>query len=91
MGTWEHGLAGLIFNTIGVSDSMTSGTDGMRYSLVSREIIADSIETICEAQHYDGFIRLPGCDKNMSGSIIAMGRLNRPSIMVYGVTCYKGK
>lgn len=94
-GTWEQGLAGLIFNTIGVSDSMTNGTDGMRYSLVSREIIADSIETICGAQHYDGLIALPGCDKNMPGSIIAMGRLNRPSIMVYGGTtapgCYKGK
>lgn len=84
MGTWEQGLAGLIFNTIELSDSMTNGTDGMRHSLVSREIIADSIETICGAQHYDGLIALPGCDKNMPGSIIAMGRLNIPSIMVYG-------
>ncbi|UUC44940.1 dihydroxy-acid dehydratase [Flavobacterium cerinum] len=94
-GTWEQGLAGLVFNTIGVSDGMSNGTDGMRYSLVSREVIADSIEAICGAQHYDGVIALPGCDKNMPGSIIAMGRLNRPAIMVYGGTiapgCYKGE
>ncbi|AKK73558.1 dihydroxy-acid dehydratase [Chryseobacterium gallinarum] len=94
-GTWDHGLAGLIFNTIGVSDGMSNGTDGMRYSLVSRDVIADSIEAICEAQYYDGVIALPGCDKNMPGTIIAMGRLNRPSIMVYGGTiapgCYKGE
>lgn len=94
-GTWETGLAGLIFNTIGVSDGMSNGTDGMRYSLVSREVIADSIEAVCGAQYYDGLIALPGCDKNMPGSIIAMGRLNRPAIMVYGGTiapgCYKGE
>ncbi|ROI03921.1 MULTISPECIES: dihydroxy-acid dehydratase [unclassified Chryseobacterium] len=94
-GTWDHGLAGLIFNTIGVSDGMSNGTDGMRYSLVSRDVIADSIEAICGAQYYDGVIALPGCDKNMPGTIIAMGRLNRPSIMVYGGTiapgCYKGE
>lgn len=94
-GTWNHGLAGLIFNTIGVSDGMSNGTDGMRYSLVSRDVIADSIEAICGAQYYDGVIALPGCDKNMPGTIIAMGRLNRPSIMVYGGTiapgCYKGE
>ncbi len=94
-GTWDHGLAGLIFNTIGVSDGMSNGTDGMRYSLVSRDVIADSIEAICGAQYYDGLIALPGCDKNMPGTIIAMGRLNRPSIMVYGGTiapgCYKGE
>lgn len=94
-GTWEYGLAGLIFNTIGVSDGMSNGTDGMRYSLVSRDVIADSIEAICGAQYYDGLIALPGCDKNMPGTIIAMGRLNRPSIMVYGGTiapgCYKGE
>ncbi|MDN5421981.1 MAG: dihydroxy-acid dehydratase, partial [Chryseobacterium sp.] len=92
-GTWNHGLAGLIFNTIGVSDGMSNGTDGMRYSLVSRDVIADSIEAICGAQYYDGIIALPGCDKNMPGTIIAMGRLDRPSIMVYGGTiapgCYK--
>ncbi|WP_185156464.1 dihydroxy-acid dehydratase [Chryseobacterium sp. Tr-659] len=94
-GTWNHGLAGLIFNTIGVSDGMSNGTDGMRYSLVSRDVIADSIEAICGAQYYDGIIALPGCDKNMPGTIIAMGRLDRPSIMVYGGTiapgCYKGE
>jgi len=94
-GTWEHGLAGLIFNTIGVSDGMSNGTDGMRYSLVSRDVIADSIEAICGAQYYDGIIALPGCDKNMPGTIIAMGRLDRPSIMVYGGTiapgCYKNE
>ncbi|MGU3373857.1 dihydroxy-acid dehydratase [Chryseobacterium sp. M5A1_1a] len=94
-GTWDNGLAGLIFNTIGVSDGMSNGTDGMRYSLVSRDVIADSIEAICGAQYYDGLIALPGCDKNMPGTIIAMGRLNRPSLMVYGGTiapgCYKGE
>lgn len=94
-GTWEQGLAGLVFNTIGVSDGMSNGTDGMRYSLVSRDVIADSIEAICGAQYYDGIIALPGCDKNMPGTIIAMGRLNRPSIMVYGGTiapgCFKGE
>lgn len=94
-GIWEEDLVGLIFNTIGVSDGMSNGTDGMRYSLVSRDIIADSIETVCGAQYYDGLITVPGCDKNMPGSIIAMGRLNRPSIMVYGGTIapghYKGE
>ena len=92
---WEQNLVGLIFNTIGVSDGMSNGTDGMRYSLVSRDIIADSIETVCGAQYYDGLITVPGCDKNMPGSIMAMGRLNRPSIMVYGGTIapghYKGE
>lgn len=83
-GVWKNDLAGLIFNTIGVSDGMANGTDGMRYSLVSRDIIADSIETICGGQYYDGIIGIPGCDKNMPGVIMAMGRLNRPSIMVYG-------
>ncbi|HVV02982.1 MAG TPA: dihydroxy-acid dehydratase [Puia sp.] len=94
-GVWSNDLVGLIFNTIGVSDGMANGTDGMRYSLVSRDIIADSIEAVCGAQYYDGLIALPGCDKNMPGSIIAMGRLNRPSIMVYGGTIapghYKGQ
>ena len=84
-------LVGLIFNTIGVSDGMSNGTDGMRYSLVSRDIIADSIETVCGAQHYDGLIAVMGCDKNMPGSVIAMGRLNRPAIMVYGGTIHPGK
>jgi len=94
-GIWDTELVGLIFNTIGVSDGMSNGTDGMRYSLVSRDIIADSIEAVCGAQYYDGLIALPGCDKNMPGSLIAMGRLNRPSIMVYGGTIapghYKGQ
>jgi dihydroxy-acid dehydratase len=94
-GVWEENLVGLIFNTIGVSDGMSNGTDGMRYSLVSRDIIADSIEAVCGAQYYDSLIALPGCDKNMPGSVMAMGRLNRPSIMVYGGTIapghYKGE
>ena len=89
-GVWDRDLVGLIFNTIGVSDGMSNGTDGMRYSLVSRDLIADSIETVCGAQYYDGLIALPGCDKNMPGSIIAMGRLNRPSLMVYGGTIAPG-
>ncbi|MBS1512916.1 MAG: dihydroxy-acid dehydratase [Bacteroidetes bacterium] len=92
---WDNELVGLIFNTIGVSDGMSNGTDGMRYSLVSRDIIADSIEAVCGAQYYDGLIAIPGCDKNMPGSLIAMGRLNRPAIMVYGGTIapghYKGE
>ncbi|NBO57674.1 MAG: dihydroxy-acid dehydratase [Chitinophagia bacterium] len=92
---WENDLVGLTFHTIGVSDGMSNGTDGMRYSLVSRDVIADSIETVCGAQYYDGLITVPGCDKNMPGSIMAMGRLNRPSIMVYGGTIapghYKGE
>src|SRR5450432_1034715 len=94
-GVWEEDLVGLIFNTIGVSDGMSMGTDGMRYSLVSRDLIADSIEAVCGAQYYDALIALPGCDKNMPGSVMAMGRLNRPSIMVYGGTIkpghYKGE
>ncbi len=92
---WDNELVGLIFNTIGVSDGMSNGTEGMRYSLVSREIIADSIEAVCGAQYYDGLIAVVGCDKNMPGALIAMGRLNRPSIMVYGGTIaggnYKGR
>jgi dihydroxy-acid dehydratase len=92
---WDNDLVGLIFNTIGVSDGISNGTDGMRYSLVSRDIIADSIEAVCGAQHYDALIALPGCDKNMPGSLIAMGRLDRPAIMVYGGTIapghYKGE
>ncbi len=94
-GIWEQDLVGLVFHTIGVSDGMSNGTDGMRYSLVSRDVIADSIETVCGAQYYDALIAVPGCDKNMPGSIMAMGRLNRPSIMVYGGTIapghYKGQ
>ena len=87
---WDQELVGLIFHTIGVSDGMSNGTEGMRYSLVSREVIADSIETVCGAQYYDGLIAVVGCDKNMPGSLIAMGRLNRPAIMVYGGTIAGG-
>jgi dihydroxy-acid dehydratase len=89
-GVWKEDLVGLIFHTIGVSDGMSNGTEGMRYSLVSRDVIADSIEAVCGAQYYDGLIALPGCDKNMPGSVMAMGRLNRPSIMVYGGTIHPG-
>lgn len=94
-GVWQNDLVGLIFNTIGISDGISNGTDGMRYSLVSRDLIADSIESVCGGFYYDGLIALPGCDKNMPGAIMAMGRLNRPSIMVYGGTIapghYKGE
>ena len=94
-GVWNNDLVGLIFNTIGISDGISNGTDGMRYSLVSRDLIADSIEAVCGGFYYDGLIALPGCDKNMPGAIMAMGRLNRPSIMVYGGTIaaghYKGE
>ncbi|MBO9151106.1 dihydroxy-acid dehydratase [Chitinophaga sp. GCM10012297] len=90
-GVWANDLVGLIFNTIGVSDGISNGTDGMRYSLVSRDLIADSIETVCGAQYYDGVITVPGCDKNMPGSLMAMGRLNRPAIMVYGGTIAPGR
>ncbi|MDM1094654.1 dihydroxy-acid dehydratase [Myroides odoratimimus] len=90
-GVKQSGLVGLIFNTIGVSDGISNGTEGMKYSLVSRDIIADSIETVVNAQWYDSVIAIPGCDKNMPGAIIAMGRLNRPAIMVYGGTIHSGK
>jgi dihydroxy-acid dehydratase len=85
-----EGLLGLRFHTIGVSDGISMGTDGMRYSLVSRDVIADSIETNAGAQYYDALIGIPGCDKNMPGTIMAMGRLNRPSIMLYGGTIAPG-
>ncbi|WP_276088861.1 dihydroxy-acid dehydratase [Pedobacter sp. JY14-1] len=87
---WKNDMVGLTFSTIGVSDGMSNGTEGMRYSLVSRDVIADSIETICGGQYYDGLITVPGCDKNMPGSLMAMGRLNRPSIMVYGGSTHSG-
>jgi dihydroxy-acid dehydratase len=91
----EAGLVGLVFHAIGVSDGISMGTEGMNYSLQSREIIADSIETVMSAHFYDANISVVGCDKNMPGSVIAMGRLNRPSIMVYGGTIrpghYQGK
>ncbi len=83
-------LVGWRFNTIGVSDGITNGSPGMRYSLVSREVIADSIETITGAHYYDGLITVAGCDKNMPGTVIAMLRLNRPSIMVYGGSIHGG-
>lgn len=89
-GVQAAGLVGYRFNTIGVSDGISMGTVGMRYSLQSREIIADSIETVMGAQWYDGNISIPGCDKNMPGCLIAMGRLNRPSLMVYGGTIRAG-
>ncbi len=88
-------LKGLIFHTIGVSDGISMGTPGMRYSLPSRDVISDSIETVMNAQHYDGLVTVVGCDKNMPGAMIAIGRLNRPAILVYGGTIaaggYKGK
>lgn len=84
-------LVGMRFNTVGVSDGISMGTDGMSYSLQSRDLIADSIETIMGAQWYDALIALPGCDKNMPGCLMAMGRLNRPSLMIYGGTIRAGK
>src|SRR4051812_14204563 len=86
----EAGMVGMRFNTVGVSDGISMGTDGMSFSLQSRDLIADSIETIMGAQWYDGLVALPGCDKNMPGTVMAMGRLNRPSIMVYGGTIRAG-
>ncbi len=89
-GVVEAGMVGMRFNTIGVSDGISMGTEGMSYSLQSRDLIADSIETVVRAQWYDALVALPGCDKNMPGCIMAMGRLNRPSIMVYGGTILAG-
>lgn len=89
-GVLETGCVGMRFNTIGVSDGISMGTDGMSYSLPSRDIIADSIETVMQAQWYDGLVAIPGCDKNMPGCLIAMGRLNRPALMVYGGTIKPG-
>ena len=94
-GVQKNGMVGMRFNTVGVSDGISMGTDGMSFSLQSRDLIADSIETIMGAQWYDALIALPGCDKNMPGCLIAMGRLNRPALMVYGGTIkpgmYKGE
>ncbi len=90
-GVQEQNLIGLIFHTIGVSDGISMGTDGMRYSLPSRDIIADSIETVVSAQWYDGIVAIVGCDKNMPGAMMALGRLNRPSILVYGGTIKPGR
>ena len=89
-GVKAAGLVGMRFNTIGVSDGISMGTDGMSYSLQSRDIIADSVETVMNAQWYDANISIPGCDKNMPGVLIAMGRINRPSLMVYGGTIKPG-
>jgi dihydroxy-acid dehydratase len=89
-GVQAAGLVGLRFNTIGVSDGLSMGTEGMSYSLPSRDLIADSIETVMGAQWYDALVTVPGCDKNMPGSVIAMARLNRPAIMVYGGTIRAG-
>jgi len=89
-GVVATGLVGMRFNTIGVSDGISMGTDGMSFSLPSRDIIADSIETVMQAQWYDGLVAIPGCDKNMPGCLIAMGRLNRPALMVYGGTIKPG-
>ncbi|MBN8705469.1 MAG: dihydroxy-acid dehydratase [Bacteroidetes bacterium] len=89
-GVNEAGMVGLIFHTIGVSDGISMGTQGMKASLPSRDVIADSIETVMRAQWYDANISLPGCDKNMPGSLIAMARINRPSIMIYGGTIRAG-
>jgi dihydroxy-acid dehydratase len=87
----EADLVGLIFNTIGVSDGMSNGTTGMKYSLISRDVIADSIEVVSQAQFYDALVAVVGCDKNMPGAIMGMSRLNRPSIMVYGGSVRPGK
>ncbi|MDH3281136.1 MAG: dihydroxy-acid dehydratase, partial [Gammaproteobacteria bacterium] len=89
-GVAEAGLVGLRFNTVGVSDGISMGTDGMSFSLQSRDLIADSIETIMGGQWYDANIAIPGCDKNMPGCLMAMGRLNRPALMVYGGTIKPG-
>ena len=94
-GTQQAGINGLIFNTIGVSDGISMGTPGMRYSLPSRDLIADSMETVVGGMSYDGLVTVVGCDKNMPGALMAMLRLNRPSVMVYGGTiasgCHNGK
>lgn len=90
-GVADAGLIGLRFNTIGVSDGISMGTEGMSYSLQSRDLIADSIETLVGAQWYDACITIPGCDKNMPGCIMALGRLNRPGLMVYGGTIKPGR
>jgi len=90
-GVTAANLVGMRFNTIGVSDGISMGTDGMSYSLQSRDLIADSIETVVAAQWYDALIALPGCDKNMPGCIMAMARLNRPALMIYGGTIKPGR
>jgi dihydroxy-acid dehydratase len=89
-GVEDAGMLGMRFNTIGVSDGISMGTEGMSYSLQSRDLIADSIETVVAGQWYDALITIPGCDKNMPGCLMAMGRLNRPSLMIYGGTIRAG-
>ena len=89
-GTIDQDVVGLIFNTIGVSDGISMGTPGMRFSLPSRDVIADSMETVVQAMSYDGLITVVGCDKNMPGALMAMLRLNRPAILVYGGTIASG-
>src|SRR4051812_40158545 len=89
-GVQAAGLVGMRFNTVGVSDGISMGTEGMSFSLQSRDLIADSIETVMGAQWYDGLVTIPGCDKNMPGCVMAMARLNRPSLMVYGGTIRAG-
>src|SRR5882724_7704233 len=89
-GVAASGCVGMRFNTIGVSDGISMGTDGMSFSLQSRDLIADSIETIMGGQWYDALVTIPGCDKNMPGCVMAMGRLNRPTLMVYGGTIRAG-
>lgn len=94
-GTDKAGAKGVIFNTITISDGISMGSEGMKYSLVSREVIADSVETVVGCQGFDGLVAIGGCDKNMPGCLIAMARLNRPAVFVYGGTilpgCYKGE
>ena len=94
-GSLSKDLVGLIFNTIGVSDGISMGTPGMRFSLPSRDIIADSMETVVQAMSYDGLVTVVGCDKNMPGALMAMIRINKPSILVYGGTidsgCHNGQ
>ncbi|MDP6313221.1 MAG: dihydroxy-acid dehydratase, partial [Arenicellales bacterium] len=89
-GVRDAGLIGMRFNTIGVSDGISMGTEGMSYSLQSRDLIADSIETVMGGQWYDALVAVPGCDKNMPGCLIAMARVNRPALMVYGGTIKPG-
>jgi dihydroxy-acid dehydratase len=90
-GVREAGLVGFRFNTIGVSDGISMGTEGMSFSLQSRDLIADSIETVMGGQWYDALVAIPGCDKNMPGCVMAMGRLDRPALMIYGGTIRPGR
>ncbi|MDX1494748.1 MAG: dihydroxy-acid dehydratase, partial [Longimicrobiales bacterium] len=91
LGARDEDLVPMRFNTVGVSDGISMGTPGMSFSLPSRDLIADSIETVVSAQFYDGLVTVPGCDKNMPGSLMAMARLDRPGLMVYGGTIAPGK